>query len=214
MKSTTRYLPEMYLACFETTWKWENNDRILKCSYKKDFWRNNNTYPRCNAIFLTDINICQYPVNELAQYLTWFLHSLVVLNWTGTGKDIKGFMWALFLNIYVEDTCPEYLTREYLSPLAASDVTWLVLAVQESLLTSLVLAPSLLAECAFIIYKEMFRPSWPNKIFSQTFCLALTSSAFTKASLSKLFSHVSSSTANKLGHFVCRLCSREHYVDT
>lgn len=63
-------------------------------------------------------------------------------------------MLALFLNIYVEDTCQEYLTREYPLLLAAIDVTWLVLAMQESLLTSLVLAPSLLAKCAFFIYTK------------------------------------------------------------
>lgn len=61
--------------------------------------------------------------------------------------------------------------------------------MQESLLTSLVLAPSLFCKWAFTIYnKKLFRPSRPNKTFSQAFRLEVCStSAPTRASLSKLF---------------------------
>ncbi len=64
-----------------------------------------------NALFLTDINICQYPVNELAQYLTRFLYSLVVLNRTSTGNNMRALVRAFIFNIYVEDTLQDNLTR-------------------------------------------------------------------------------------------------------
>lgn len=212
----------VYFAWVQTTWGWVNDGSILRCSRKKHFDITQiSSTPRYNAFFLTDINICQYPVNELTQYLTWFLYSLVVLNWTGTGKDIRGLVWALFFKYWsVEDTCQEYLTWEYLSPLAAIDVTWLVLAMQESLLTSLVLAPSLLAKCAFFIYTKKclgrvdLIKYWDKHLHSQSVHPLLShTNHFQNYSRTARWS---STTANELGQFVSRLCSREHryiYVD-